>query len=140
MSNAEAQITPYVDTLETLLDATVEQLSDGQWNVKKFSRSVDALDTELSAMELPAAVVVYGGSTYQNLPRRQTRLIIVARTKAQTNRGDGAEESRALLWDLIDRLDRYKYNEMVWGVRSDTQVEGAGGTISYILEVDVDDH
>lgn len=140
MPNSQAQITPYCDTIETMLDQTVEQISDGQWTAKTYARSLDMLDREISSMELPAAVVIYGGSTYQNLPRRTTRLIIVARTAAQARMGDGAAASRQLLWDLIDRLDRFTYNEMVWWVRSDAQVESPDGTISYILQVDVDDH
>lgn len=109
----------------------------------KFSRrSMADLDKVLSAAMLPAAVVIYDGSSYQRgrPPTRIARVAVVARVPAKGDPETAAEDAREQLDACRDRLDEHTFGNAVVYAVADGVTEGRAGSINYYVTLEVLDH
>jgi len=145
-----------ISTTETLLDETISVLQEEPTaseaytplgSVQKFSRrDMTKLAAVLSAAHLPAAVVMYDGSSYQNgrAPVRTARIGVVVRWSSRGNPEEQAVLARAQLDATIQRLDEHVQSgtgtTAVWYVTADGVAEGKDGSINYYAFFEAHDH
>jgi len=134
-------VTAYIEKTEALLEETKRLLVNAGYQPQFFSRAkLSDLDKVLSRAQLPAAAIVYGGSTYQDRPRRIAQVAVVCRPLQLSDTEETAESARAEMDAVIAILDEHILENAIWRIRSDQVVESRGGAISYVLTFDVEDH
>jgi hypothetical protein len=132
--------TDFVEPTDDIVTGTVLLLQNAQssWDVQPFSGTSNAeLFEYIPGLRLPAAVVAYRGSDWQNLPRRKLNLAVVI--ACQSNQvEEGASTVRGML--VVDALDCQIAAGAIYHVRTDEAVDVGPGIACHIVGFDVDDH
>lgn len=137
-------VTDFIEATETLLDHTVTTLAAGLaagTTVQKYtgSSNQELLEDWVPGLVLPAVTVTIPDSSYQNRPRRNARLVLLACVQ-NPQRETGAVTARALADACIALLDDHVYNDAVWRVQRDAAVDISPTCACQMAEFLIEDH
>jgi hypothetical protein len=131
-------VTDFVETTEALLNEAVEQLETYEsWNVEKFpGTNYDELFQFLPALSLPAAVVVFEGSSFANRPRRTARIAVIALVESFTE----SASARTLMDKSVELLDDHILNQARFRALSQEAADFGPGISVCITHFEIEDH
>ena len=135
-----AAVTEFIQTTESLMDFVVTRLSSQPGlNVAKHpgSGTKDILQM-LPGLGLPAAVVVYGSSSYANKPRRQASISVIVATEFETE--SGRIDARALIDSVIALIDGQISAMALFRVVSDRAIDLGSNIAAYEVQFRIEDH
>lgn len=137
-------VTDFIETTETLLDHAVTTLQAGitaGTTVQKYtgSSNEELFESWVPGLALPAVTVTIPDSSYQNRPRRNARMVLLAIVQ-NPQRETGAVTARALADACIALLDDHVYNDAVWRAQRDAAVDISPTCACQMVEFTVEDH
>jgi hypothetical protein len=136
-------VTDYIETTEAVLDETANTITAAKitgLTVSRFSgSSYSDLFNFIPQLTLPAAVVVYQGSSFQDRPRRILRVSVLVIATAAWHE-IGAVSARAIVDSMNAALDDHIKNQAVWKSKGDEAVDLGENIEAYLVQFEVEDH
>ena len=135
-----AAVTDFIQTTESLLDYVVARLGgESGWTVAKYPGSgTKDVFKMLPELGLPAAIVVYGSSSYANKPRRQATLSVIV--AAEFEAAAGRVDARAFMDRAIALLDGQITGMALFKAVSDRAIDLGSNIAAYEVQFRVEDH
>jgi hypothetical protein len=133
-------VTNFIQSTEALLTETAATIVTTGVTVQIFSgTSYDQLWDFIPELSLPAAVVIYQGSSFDNRPRRTARVAILLIASAAWKE-TGAVSVRAMLDGVMAKLDEHIKTRALWKIRSDEPVDLGENLEAILTQFDVEDN
>ncbi|OGV56376.1 MAG: hypothetical protein A2X49_15235 [Lentisphaerae bacterium GWF2_52_8] len=132
-------VTDYLENTENLMDFALLQLSTySSWNVAKHpGGAYEDLLKSMPDLKLPAAVVAYHSSSYQDSPRRTLLFDVVVLTEICLD--ESRITLRQLLWKAVELLDGKSSGDAIFAVRLEENINCAPGIAAALVRFEVAD-
>jgi hypothetical protein len=135
--------TEIVKTAQELIDWLLEKLSEYEsWNVIKYSgTSTSNLFRHLPELQLPAAVVMYKGSSFSDeTPRRSSSFSVVVAVEDVGDLNTAAEEVQPLVEKTIELVDHELYDDVLFRTASDGAIDLDTNIAAYEISFTADNY